>query len=273
LCIPGIQTCERGQWGGEIDDAFIVDMCVGEVLPIEELCNGEDDNCDGIVEEDLDPTDILFIVDVSGSMSEEIQAVQGAMAAFAANFQGSPAIRWGLVIGPTGADEKLVLTSQPVPFNQFIPALGAVREANTGSEMLRDALYLCVRNLVPFGIIPQGHVNLRWGRQVGESVPPLNGFNINWREDADRVIIILTDEEAQSYLNPAIDSGLLIQMLEQADRLSVHVFSALQHRDQGNDPWGPLTVGGAHHELTFNQEEMFMSMMEIIDEEVCGNGN
>ncbi|MHC4838960.1 MAG: vWA domain-containing protein, partial [Planctomycetota bacterium] len=42
-CIAGLQTCEAGDWGG----------CEGEVTPDNEVCDGEDDDCDGTPDENL----------------------------------------------------------------------------------------------------------------------------------------------------------------------------------------------------------------------------
>jgi MYXO-CTERM domain-containing protein len=45
LCAAGTQTCgAAGTWGG----------CVGEVTPTGEVCNNEDEDCDGNVDEDTD---------------------------------------------------------------------------------------------------------------------------------------------------------------------------------------------------------------------------
>lgn len=40
-CKDGRQTCTSGAWGS----------CIGEILPQSEVCNGKDDNCNGVVDE------------------------------------------------------------------------------------------------------------------------------------------------------------------------------------------------------------------------------
>ncbi|HWB81110.1 MAG TPA: MopE-related protein [Nannocystaceae bacterium] len=48
LCAAGTQSCgSAGTW----------DPCEGEVTPVDEVCNGEDDNCDGAVDEGLNEQD------------------------------------------------------------------------------------------------------------------------------------------------------------------------------------------------------------------------
>ena len=42
-CAPGTQTCQNGVWSA----------CADEVLPSGELCNGEDDDCDGLLDEEV----------------------------------------------------------------------------------------------------------------------------------------------------------------------------------------------------------------------------
>ena len=42
VCRPGMQRCEGGVWSS---------VCEGEVLPTLEQCNGQDDDCDGSVDE------------------------------------------------------------------------------------------------------------------------------------------------------------------------------------------------------------------------------
>ena len=40
-CEPGLETCEGGEYSS----------CAGQVLPTEEVCNGDDDDCDGLEDE------------------------------------------------------------------------------------------------------------------------------------------------------------------------------------------------------------------------------
>lgn len=44
-CTKGLQTCQNGQWGG----------CMNEVIPKQEECNGKDDDCDGIIDNNIKP--------------------------------------------------------------------------------------------------------------------------------------------------------------------------------------------------------------------------
>ena len=41
-CTGGVQLCVDGAW----------DVCAGEVVPADEICDGEDDDCDGAIDED-----------------------------------------------------------------------------------------------------------------------------------------------------------------------------------------------------------------------------
>ena len=81
------------------------------------------------------------------------------------------------------------------------------------------------------------------------------------------MVVMFSDEEPQSYLTPEISHQEAIQVAQGADDLKVYTFSP------GNfDPgWDVLAVGGQWFSLTSDVEIMYQSLMEIIEEAVCGN--
>ena len=269
ICLPGQMVCHAGNWGNEFEGLFVEDMCLGEIKPLEEdLCTGNDDNCDGVIENIMEETDILFVVDTSGSMSGTIVAVQTAMSMFSAHYSDQQVIQWGLVIGPVGGVgiEELSMATNLVPFQQFLPVLAGVDDDSTSKEMLYDALYLSIRNLIPpqFGV-PQ----YVWDGVVSD--PSLNNWQINWREDAHHVVIVFSDEEGQSYLNPEIEQQTIIDAANAADDLSIYTFSKPAYK-LGNHGWEPVSIGGEWFNLTANANTMFDKLMQIIEETACGGG-
>lgn len=52
ICKPGNFYCNKGVWGSDFDNgAFVAELCMDEVVPMDEdICNGEDTNCDGVTE-------------------------------------------------------------------------------------------------------------------------------------------------------------------------------------------------------------------------------
>ena len=103
ICAPGEQTCQEGRWGAALPNRdWALDVCAGEVVPQLEICNGADDDCDGEVDygEEMRPTDILLVIDTSGSMDAEIRAVTSALSRFGQHFAAEDIIHWGLILGP-----------------------------------------------------------------------------------------------------------------------------------------------------------------------------
>jgi len=271
VCLPGDMLCVNGQWGNFVDELFVEDMCLGEVTPLEEdLCTGQDDNCDGLIENVLEDTDVLFIIDTSGSMSSTINAVQAAMSMFSAHYSDQDVVQWGLVIGPIDQnfDDTLHLTTNLVPFPQFLPHLASVDDDSTSNEMLYDALFLSIRNLVTPGDVP-ALPPLSWaGFGVG-SDPSIDNWHINWREDVHHVVIVFTDEPGQSYLNPDITQQHIQEWAGAADDLSIYTFSKPSQQNGGNG-WEPVSIGGSWFPLTANPQVMFDNLMDILEETACG---
>ena len=150
----------------------------------------------------------MFAVDWSGSMDDEIEAVKIALNRFATHFAAEEPLQWGLIIGPKefveDVDETLVLVSNIAPFDQFLAAFAALGNEgmDTGSEMLLDALYLSVRNISQAANVDVDQTV--WWRNTA-STPEKENFIINWRPNSERVVILFSDEEEQSYLRDIED--------------------------------------------------------------------
>ena len=302
ICIGGEQTCSQGTWGHyDSSGIFISSYCKGEILPLDEdVCNGEDENCDGKVDQDkeMQETDILFIVDWSGSMASEIEAVLIALNQFAANYSDEDIIKWGLIVGPRaksvwGKNNFLEIVSDLASFDDFISKFSSLDKGDMNGqyEMLYDALYLSLMDLT--STEPWSLNELTWTTMVGnvidESIPELQNFNISWRPNAKRVIIVFSDEHGQSFMIPksllggswdsnydGVTQDILLTMILGAIDTSIYTFSNIFSKDSsmpyGNTGWEPLATlsGGKWFELSHQASEMYSSLMEIIDKEVCG---
>jgi hypothetical protein len=325
ICMPGSQYCSAGNWGAEDENGvYQIGLCEGEITPKDEdICNNADDDCDGIVDkgQPMDPTDILFIIDWSGSMTEEIDAVIEALFIFSSYYADEGALKWGLVIGPVkqesgcigvmcqlgdvcyegichncgtisdmlnacvvftegepcwevfckyssyfyaGGDEWLNLSTDFSSFEIFINTLNnakAMLALNTGKEMLLDAILVAIHNIT----IPMLDMSFyHWAAGVG-SYPELENFSLTWREDAERLIIIFSDEEPQTFLNPNVADTQLAALMATITGLKPYVFSL--------DPsdWDVITNanGGGWYFLQPDTSAMLGNLLEILDENVC----
>ena len=272
ICEPGQMTCLTGVWGGyDSQQNFLAGMCMDEVVPEDESCDGLDNDCDGVIDWGLEvpDTDILFIVDWSGSMSDEISAVLTALNQFAGHYSLQDSLQWGLVVGPRNApgefDERLFMISDIAPFPDFLAQFAGLGNLgmSTGNEMLLDALYFALQNIS--GDAPIDLAAAQWNNWVGESVPAKENFNLSWRPGADRVIIVFSDESPQSYLTPNIDVPQIWSTCQATPQSKIYTFSV-------NEMWEwdeiSLMCGGSYYPLSNNTVEMYTYLMEILDE-IC----
>ena len=307
ICVPGQMTCEKGSWGNYYEDGetFIGDYCMGEIVPNEkDECNGEDDNCDGIVDDgkELKDTDILFIIDASGSMQDEIDAVLVAMNQFATYYKDEEVIQWGLVMGPFaqskpdtwGSNQVVEIVANLSPFSDFISALSGVNaDWATGLEPMYDIIYLSLWNLAPTSALPWPISDLSFLENFGSwnevyTDPNPQNFEINWRDDAQHVVIVFTDEAGQSYISmldqlnvlsslyhEGISQNDLQQLISNCIDLNVYTFTKPAHKGPASymgEPAGfePLTIyGGQWFELVSNPAQLYENLMQIIDDNAC----
>jgi hypothetical protein len=263
LCRGGTTECSGGSWS----------PCDGQILPsVTDTCNGADDDCDGIVDngKELVDTDILLMVDWSGSMAGEIGATVSALSLFAQNYSDEDIIKWGLVVvgeASYGMDVHLELETDLTGFSDFITTLSSVVATVSvagGSEMFIDAIYLSVASLAPPGFIDTS--GLSWKVAIAESVPPISEWSINWRSGANKVIITFSDEELQSYTNPTLTVPQLVAALAETD---VVLYSF--HTAGGSVEWEStaLSTGGKGFKLTDDPISMYDSLTDILDESAC----
>ena len=273
VCAPGIQTCNTGQWYGESSQGRqVVDLCGGEVVPSQEICDGADNDCDNVVDfgEEIPETDILFLVDWSGSMENYINAVRMAMNRFAQDFAAEDKLKWGLIVGPkaapgpTGQQEMLILQSDITDFEDFLTAFSNVGQFDnqTGNEQFKDAIILALQNIS--GNLQYNIAGATWANRMG-SFPELKFFKVNWRSGADRIIVMFSDEYAQSFLVPRVDTNVVTDALESTPNLKFYAFA-----ERNSRAWDSYATAGngTVFELSRNQQQMYDDLMSILDE-IC----
>ncbi len=276
ICQPGEMACQAGKWGYIFEEWFLINFCDGQVLPSDEdLCNGEDDDCDGIVddEKEMVPTDIVMVVDWSGSMNQEIDAVLYAMNGFANFYSDKEILRWSIIVGPHTVfgdpKETLSLHQDLTDFATFHASLGALTSfsMNVSFEMLLDAIYLAVYPLASIVSLEYTLSALNWSYLV-QSVPTIDEFQLSWAPEAKRVLIVFTDEKPQSFMSPALTEEIVLAAVQSVPDLKVYVFSPQGPTFEG---WGALcdATGGHWLPLTDQGKAMYDSLLNIIDENAC----
>ena len=269
ICSSGEFMCIEGVWGNTNGiNQFQPGLCVGETTPSAEICNGADDDCDGVVDwgNEIPDTDVLFIVDWSGSMDQEINAVLSALNQFAINFEAEEAVQWGLIVGPRnlpGADEdRLFMISDISPFPDFLASFAGLGNdgMDTSSEMLLDAIYMSIDSIS--GNAPLDVSQSNWTGDVGESHPPKDQFDVSWRAGVDKIIIVFSDEEEQSYLDPEINTQTVIEAAVATPQLKIFTFST--NESYGWDEISDAT-SGSYFELSDNAISMYNSLVQILE--------
>jgi len=164
-CSPGVKRCTNGH------DS----VCLGQKLPSAEICDGVDNDCDGLVDEGFGAHDIVVIIDYSCSMNASITNVESALSSWAVKYANAD-YKFAVVAspGPSVIEEgKVILFSNFTDATTFLRKIHPYTSLNTGLEPTIDALRSCIENY------------------------PVQ-LNLNWRAGATRSIILFTDEKPQS---------------------------------------------------------------------------
>jgi len=200
--------------------------CIGKCT--DDVCDDEKENKEE--EKDVSPdktglevgqckddlVDILFLVDMSASMKNEIDEVIDAINFFAFQYKND-SILWSMIAGPLNAGETpgnqnyLAMISNLQHVDDFKKDVQIITtyDLNSQYEMLYDALYLSIKNISLF--LPYENDVLVWPTWIGnvfaESDPPLGSFEVSWRKNSKKVIIVFTNEIGQSFLFPLSKKG------------------------------------------------------------------
>lgn len=196
-CVVGVRVCTEGRWG----------ECLGDVPPVAEAgflaCDGIDNNCDSCIDGDLDPTtmvcssnaqalfDVVFVIDVSGSMSGVIDIVTQAVSTFAGRL-ASTDVKYALVEIPGVVDGTVEVTQDLNDLTTLQGSLDAIT-THGGLEPQVDAVYL----------LGTGDLEL------------------SWSEGAVRIIIVFTDEPAQSAMVPPLTEADMCGALTNGEALVI----------------------------------------------------
>ena len=264
--------------------------CVNEPVEIYEDESGPDDLPeDKCLQGDVD---VLLIVDLSESMSPEINAVQQSIDSFSLSKATMNHFKWAMIVGPKnngytpGNKNHLYLASDLVEIDEFKAAIYDELEGNTIGqyEMLYDALYLSLKNISTFQ--PYENDGLLWptwiGNVIDDSYPTLDEFFVSWRPFSKKIIIIFTDEPGQSFLFPknmigksyntkdTITQDKLVKMLSTIEDIQVHAFTDLGSKN-GETGWLPIVLqsSGKWSLLTTSPADMVDNLSDIVFESIC----
>tara|TARA_Y100000034_G_scaffold28883_2_gene34730 strand:+ start:3767 stop:5854 length:2088 start_codon:yes stop_codon:yes gene_type:complete len=182
VCVSGIQLCSVGRWGNfTAQGIFIDDYCVDEILPSEEVCDHLDNDCDGEIDEDLnshEKVDMVFVIDRSGSMCSKINALKQGIQPYILEFADTEH-KFAVINVPGDSRRDMAppnVLVNLVDTNTFNRVLNNI-DCNLGAiEPQYDAV---------FGIATNNEQNAP--------------FELQFRDDAWPMIIVLTDEVAQSF--------------------------------------------------------------------------
>ena len=205
-CTAGTQSCE---FNNQTQTWEMLPLDCNAVGPEEEVCDELDNDCDGESDEDLhqfDKVDMVFAIDITGSMDEEIQNVHDAISVYAADFAQTEH-RFSLVLFPApyggGAWRDLGSPATQCGSERGIPAHPPYSRNRlpywrmTGLVGVQ-AFLAALNNILNVGLVCGAEPSYD---VLEDLATPADIAGIGWRDDAYPYIFLIGDEDGQSWRN------------------------------------------------------------------------
>jgi Putative metal-binding motif len=238
-CRPGVSRCSFGQY-----------VCAGQTVPRTELCDGRDDDCDNVVDEDFGGLkQVSFIFDNSCSMQPYQNCVRSAVNTWSNKYFDRADIQVSVIWAPSpdlNDEEKIILHSNFVSVSNMASLIQPLSVAGSGWEATYDAIAMT-------------------------SVQSANPLGLTWAYGAKKAIIMFADEAGDSserYNVPKLtQQTTLPYVLSGPDKMPVYVFTS---------PWAKASYldivtqsGGEYTDIMSQCEAISQQLDDILQKLTC----